>query len=313
MAVTDRAASRAEDDSPAAERTELEAERDYLLGSLRDLDQERENGELSEEDFAALRDSYTARAAGVLRRLEDVKTATVTAAPDAIVAAAAAHATSTTGVADTTATPDPPAAAMPEGAVPSTGLRQRLGRRRSLVILVGLVVLGVGIGLLAAGATGTRQSGQGVSGSVHLAPAQELLAAQTAMTTGDDVTALKLFQAVLRVEPDQPEALAYAGWLLREAGDAQENVTLVTQGIVAEENAVADDPQYPDARYFLGVMLLDEAHDPAGAVTQLEAYLALKPSARDAAAVRPILDRARAEAAAPSTTTPSTTADTSAG
>ena len=278
MAVTDRAASRADGDSPAAERTELEAERDYLLGSLRDLDQERENGELTEEDYAALRDSYTARAAGVLRRLEDVKTARVTASPDT------------------------PAAARHNGAVPSTGLRQRLGRRRSLVILVGLVVLGVGIGLLAAGATSSRQSGQGVSGSVHLAPAQELLAAQTAMTTGDDVTALKLFQAVLRVEPDQPEALAYAGWLLREAGDAQENVTLVTQGIVAEENAVADDPQYPDARYFLGVMLLDEAHDPAGAVTQLEAYLALKPSARDAAAVRPILDRARAEAAAPSTT-----------
>ena len=315
--MTDRAASRADGDPRAAERTELEAERDYLLGSLRDLDRERENGELTEEDFAALRDSYTARAASVLRRLEDVKAAgsTVTAAPDAM---AAPDATSTTGVADTTATPDPPVTAMPAGAVPSTGLRQRLGRRRSVVILVGLVVLGVGIGLLAAGATSTRQSGQGVSGSVHLAPAQELLAAQTAMTTGDDVTALKLFQAVLRVEPDQPEALAYAGWLLREAGDAQENVTLVTQGIVAEENAVADDPLYPDARYFLGVMLLDEAHDPAGAVTQLEAYLALKPSARDAAAVRPILDRARAEAAAssttrPSTTTPSTTADTTAG
>ena len=87
---------------------------------------------------------------------------------------------------------------------------------------------------------------------------------------------------------------------------------MVTQGLVAEENAVAADPQYPDARYFLGVMLLDEAHDPAGAVTQFEAYLALKPSARDAAAVKPILERARAEVAAspPTSPAPSTTSTT---
>jgi len=140
--------------------------------------------------------------------------------------------------------------------------------------------------------------GQTVSGSVPLSPAQELSAAQQAMAGGNDLTALELFQAVLRVEPNQPEALAYSGWLLREAGDEQSNPKLVTQGILAEQAAVQADPQYPDARYFLGVMLLDEAHDPAGAVTEFQAYLALHPPARDAKAVEPVLARARAEVAA---------------
>lgn len=39
----------------------------FLLQSLRDLDREREAGDISEEDYAALRDDYTVRAAAALR------------------------------------------------------------------------------------------------------------------------------------------------------------------------------------------------------------------------------------------------------
>ncbi|MDQ4068986.1 MAG: hypothetical protein M3203_05880, partial [Actinomycetota bacterium] len=51
-------------------REELEEERDFLLASLRDLEREREAGELSERDYQALHDDYTARAAQVLRALQ---------------------------------------------------------------------------------------------------------------------------------------------------------------------------------------------------------------------------------------------------
>jgi tetratricopeptide (TPR) repeat protein len=44
-------------------RDELEEERDFLLSSLRDLEREREAGELSQRDYQALHDDYTARAA----------------------------------------------------------------------------------------------------------------------------------------------------------------------------------------------------------------------------------------------------------
>lgn len=262
----------------AGERVVLEAERDRLLHDIREVDAEHAAGDLSDDEHASLRDGYTAQAASVIRRLEILGPA-VDDRPVPVAAEAPVE-------------EDPPA-------------RRRSRRRmRVLVAAAGVVVVGVGAGLLVAGSTGSRGTGQSVSGNVPLAPAQELVAAQHAMATGDDITALKLYQAVLHVEPNQPQALAYTGWLLREAGDEQGNSQLIAQAITAEETAVHDDPEYPDARYFLGVMLLDEADDPSGAVVQLKAYLATHPPASAAKAVEPVLARAESEAKeAPTTTT----------
>jgi tetratricopeptide (TPR) repeat protein len=48
----------------------LEEEREFLLRSLRDLDDEHEAGDVDEHDYLALRDDYTARAARVIRAIE---------------------------------------------------------------------------------------------------------------------------------------------------------------------------------------------------------------------------------------------------
>lgn len=48
----------------------LEAERRYLLGSLRDLDAEHAVGDVDDEDYATLRDGYVTRAAAVLDEIE---------------------------------------------------------------------------------------------------------------------------------------------------------------------------------------------------------------------------------------------------
>lgn len=50
---------------------ELEEERRFLLASIRDLDREREAGDVDDADFTALRDGYVARAAAVMREIED--------------------------------------------------------------------------------------------------------------------------------------------------------------------------------------------------------------------------------------------------
>lgn len=50
---------------------ELEEERRYLLRSLKDLEREREAGDVDEDDYHTLRDGYTVRAAAVLRQIED--------------------------------------------------------------------------------------------------------------------------------------------------------------------------------------------------------------------------------------------------
>ena len=51
------------------ELARLEEERDFLLTSLRDLELEREAGDIDELDYTRLRDDYTARAATVLRAI----------------------------------------------------------------------------------------------------------------------------------------------------------------------------------------------------------------------------------------------------
>jgi tetratricopeptide (TPR) repeat protein len=48
----------------------IEDERDFLLRSLRDLEAEHHAGDITDEDFARLRDEYTVRAARALRAAE---------------------------------------------------------------------------------------------------------------------------------------------------------------------------------------------------------------------------------------------------
>jgi len=49
---------------------ELIEERDFLLRSLQDLDEERRAGDVEAHDYDVLKDGYTARAAAVLRVLD---------------------------------------------------------------------------------------------------------------------------------------------------------------------------------------------------------------------------------------------------
>jgi tetratricopeptide (TPR) repeat protein len=50
---------------------ELEEERRYLLRSLKDLEREREAGDVDDDDYRTLKDGYTVRAASVLRQIDD--------------------------------------------------------------------------------------------------------------------------------------------------------------------------------------------------------------------------------------------------
>lgn len=49
----------------------LEEQRDFLLGSLDDLEREKAAGDIDDADYEALKDDYTARAAAVLRALDE--------------------------------------------------------------------------------------------------------------------------------------------------------------------------------------------------------------------------------------------------
>ena len=54
---------------------ELEEERRFLLDSIRDLEREHDAGDVDDADFTALRDGYVARAAAVMREIDDGRSA----------------------------------------------------------------------------------------------------------------------------------------------------------------------------------------------------------------------------------------------
>lgn len=251
----------------------LEAERDFLLRSIADLDAELVTGELDPSTHAQLRDNYTSRAASVLRALES---------------------------------PPPPA-------------QGRTTRRRRLV---GAALAALLLGLVAAGlfqAVGPRQKGATATGNSQLTdgrapsvtdlaaevrqrpkdPKIRLAYARALLAEGEPVAALGEFDTVARLDPDNAEALAYGGWIVFLAVRSSEDDPggLLDGAMRRLDAAVQADPAYPDAHFFLGMVLLEGKGDPTAAVPELEAYLAAAPESPLAPQVRGVLEKARRRAA----------------
>ena len=119
------------------------------------------------------------------------------------------------------------------------------------------------------------------------------------MNDGKAVEAIKLYDKILKDDPEQPAALAYRGWLVRLAG-------LKDEGFAYEERAVASDPSYPDAHFFRGMMLWKDKGDPAGAVAEFRLFLANRPPQAMVSLVEDALRQASQEAGIPTEATTTT-------
>jgi tetratricopeptide (TPR) repeat protein len=267
MAPTDRAS--------APTGSALEDERDFSLRSLQDLEAEHDAGDVDDDDYRMLRDVYTARAAAALRALAGDEPAAVGAV----------------GGADGTR-PDGSERDAPEAG--NVAAPRRSWRKRALVG-VGVVVVAGGAAWAVVASSGTRLPGQEITGQVlgSQAEAQLLVKAQTAADKGDAVTAVKEFQQVLNTDPNQPQALTGEGWILAQT----QQPTVLQQGLtmlVAAERAA---PTYAPAHVYRGIALLSEG-DYAGAIPELQWYLAHQPDPQLAPRVRQALQQAQAKVAA---------------
>lgn len=256
-------------------------QREALVASLADLDAELEAGNLSAEDHARLSAAYRAR----LDELEEGG-----------------------GKEEPLPSKEAPSSRSPSIEARSPSPRSGQARRRKRVLLlVGSGCLAVA-GLLLAfelvfNSSSTRLPGESASGAIKLSSPdqlrQSLKQAQVLEEEGNYRAALEVYQAVLAKYPDQPEALAYSGWILRLAGLATRSkgaVRLESSALGDEEKAVAAAPGYADARYFLGAIELEDLHDPSSAVEQFGAFLADSPSPGFLAAARPVVEEAYREA-----------------
>lgn len=249
---------------------ELREKRDFLLRSLEDLEREREAGDLDEADYLSLRESYTARAATVLRALEGHGAPGSVGTPeDSDVQAA--HAVS------------PP--------------RRRWVRPALATAGVGAVAVMAGV--LMAGSAGERLPGDPSSGALTATgPSTALQRARLLIGENKTLEAIKEYDKVLREDPRQPEALAYRGWLLRLAGRSADNRALMDSGLAFVDRAVAADPTYPDAHFFRGFILYQDRGDAAGAVAEFRAFLDNDPPEAMVPIVQDVLRRALADVAA---------------
>lgn len=222
----------------------LEEERDFLLRSLEDLEREHDAGDVDDVDYAELKDDYTARAAAVLRAIDDRRV-----------------------------------------------LAQQTRSRRSwlrLVAVLAVVAVAAGVaGVLLARTTSDRASGGQVSGAATTNSRDLINQAQTftgqattALGNGDAKGALKYYQdaidtyqKVLKVQPNDTQALTYQGWVIHTISvnsDPSVQAQLDAQAKQRLDQAISIDPTYADARIFRAI-LERNASAWAAAQTDLDA------------------------------------------
>jgi hypothetical protein len=213
---------------------DLRHEQQFLLRSLRDLDNEREAGDIDDADYAALRDGYIARTAAITRELKGIEAATPVV---------------------------------------------KRGWLRRILVVVCVIAVAAGAGIWVARQSGQRLPGQSASGAIEQSTSG-LLATARQLNFSDPGKAIELYTQVLKLEPDNPEALTYRSWILaltaRAATGNVKQLALVT-AVNDLMRAQKVDDQYPDAHCFLGIVYFRFLNSASLAKPQLDTCRAMNP------------------------------------
>jgi hypothetical protein len=252
--TSDQTSARATAPDTAQERWYLDDEREFLLRSLEDAEREHDAGDLSDDDHRALLRRDRAR----LREVE--------AALDRL------------GPADHAVDGEEASGAIRSS---DAGPPARMARWRIIGIVASCILIVVGVVILVVHATTTRLPGQASSGSVTQTQAQlieqQLGEAQTLRDQNQTLAALVLYNTVLSEDPTDPDALANAGWLQWKSGFAAHSAKVVRTGRQEVEEAVRVAPDNYEAHLYLGVILINQDGDAAGAQKQFAAFLSEDP------------------------------------
>ena len=241
------------------------AERDFLLQSLDDLDRELAAGNIDAKSYRVLHDDYTARAAAVIKSLDDGEDHPV---PDA----------------------------------PESPRRLKWLTITAIVIFVALAgyFLAHTAGTRSPGQTitGNNQVNRN-STPTTLAVAGEVTAAKAAVSAQPNSyaeriryardllqvqnypEAIKQYTAASRIDPTQAEPLAYSGWISavvsQSVNDANLKTALLDGASARVNQAISVDPTYPDAYVFKGLLLSQLLNKPCDAVPAFQRFLVLAP------------------------------------
>jgi hypothetical protein len=216
------------------ERWFLTDERDFLRRSLDDAQREHSAGDLSNADYTVLvnRDR---------RRLEEVEAELEALGPEAL---------------------GPEAYQVPYAMAPSTEASPRRSSRaewRRVGIIACCFLIVAGAAILVTHALQGASPGQPLTGSISV-PKQQLIEQQLQEATtfndeNQDLAALQLLEQVLTEDPNNPEALADAGWLQWKNGYTAKKVKVEQAGQKDVAKAVKLSPTFYKGHLYLGLIL----------------------------------------------------------
>jgi cytochrome c-type biogenesis protein CcmH len=276
----------------SSERASLLQERARLYADLKELDFDYQAGKLSEADYTALRSEIESKAATVLEQLDR----TAKSAPHKRPAER------------------PPAQPQPQSQ--TTGDEDH-PRVRGWQLAVGgafLLVFGVTVGVLLTTSLRSRDAGQGsITGDFLTGTgspdgggndvASVLQEGKAAFSKQDWQKAIESFKKVLAMDPNQPEAHAYMGAILLQAGHAD-------GALMAFDKALSQNPNFPMALWGKGMALYQGKKDFASARQVFDKLLQMLPPGQDRAEVEKIVAEIPQSGQKPEQVTDATTAPT---
>ena len=256
--------------APADRRLELLEEKGAALRALKELTFDYEAGHLSQDDYEGLRQRYEARAAETLVQLDKLEPIVTARKPSAGAAAQSEPAPARLGFA-----------------------------RHPVTLVVGtalVLIFGIVIGLnvrrfsepdpqTAGTGSPNMTQGRGAVGppNVQLEPGKPipptmlagmLSAARQSLVAGRYSEAIAAYQAVLKRDPRNVDAMTHLGLIVAIGGHAN-------AALEAFDKAASIDPAYPPIHLFRGQVLYEVKHDYPGAIKAWQRFLTLVPNGED--------------------------------
>jgi tetratricopeptide (TPR) repeat protein len=263
---------------PTDEREQWLEAKGAALRALRELAFEHDAGHISDADYADLRARYESEAAAALTALDRLGP-----------------------------TPAPaPAARGPRADAPPRGWRHPIALMATAVaLLVFGVLLGVGIvRYTEPDQTAAMPPGMAPMAALPDAPASGaaprpvspdvmrgmLQAARGSLSEGRYSEAIAAYQAVLKRDPKNVDAMTHLGLIVAIGGHAD-------SALETFDKALAIDADYAPALLYRGQVLYEAKKDVAGAVSSWERFVKVAPNAEDRKRVEKLIAEAKAGSA----------------